>query len=176
MKRKRTLAKWTPFARAYYTAEQDAALRAMHNGVPSLCFRNSRYQVDARIMNHPVFGRICELSIKTLDKLAHHDWRDFQRIKNEICGDECDAIEIYPKESRLVDTANQYYLYVFRDWNIPLGFESRLVSAGDGELRPNGSRQRPFDDDNCPPDLTTSAEIDAMVRAQIERAQQEQTI
>jgi hypothetical protein len=36
-----------------------------------------------------------------------HDWRDLQRIKNQLVGPECEAVELYPAESRKVDTANQ---------------------------------------------------------------------
>jgi hypothetical protein len=43
-----------------------------------------------------------------LDGQAIHDWRELQRIKNEIVGDEIEAVELYPAESRLLDTANWY--------------------------------------------------------------------
>lgn len=61
-------------------------------------------------------GKCDYLTIKRLDKKAVHDWRHFQIIKNELCGDEREAVEIYPGETRLVDTANQYHL-----WVLPLG-------------------------------------------------------
>jgi|TARA_R110000744_G_C19010710_1_gene522974 hypothetical protein len=61
-------------------------------------------------------GKCDYLTIKTHSKEAIHDWRHFQIIKNELCGDEREAVEIYPGESRLMDTANQYHL-----WVLPLG-------------------------------------------------------
>ena len=42
---------------------------------------------------------------------AIHDWRHFQLIKNELVGEEIEAIELYPAESRLHDTANQFHLF-----------------------------------------------------------------
>jgi len=50
------------------------------------------------------------LSIKRLDKHPVRDWRHFQRIKNELIGEENEAVELYPAQSRLVDTTNQYHL------------------------------------------------------------------
>jgi len=68
-------------------------------------------------------GEMTYLSIKRHDKKAIHDWRHLQQIKSEIVGGDREAMEIYPKESRVVDTANQYYLFVFpKGYQIPLGF------------------------------------------------------
>jgi hypothetical protein len=52
------------------------------------------------------------LSIKRNDIAAIHNWQHLQQIKNDVCGDECEAIEIYPPMSRIVDAANQYHLWV----------------------------------------------------------------
>jgi hypothetical protein len=82
------------------------------------------------------------LSIKRRDKEPIHDWRHLQRIKNEVIGLENEAIELYPAESRLVDTANQYHLWVLADKEIrfPFGWNKREVS----EAPFNGGKQRPF--------------------------------
>jgi hypothetical protein len=63
-----------------------------------------------------------------------HDWRDLQRIKNELVGPECEAVELYPAESRLVDTANQYHLWADADptYRFGLGFNMRLTSSDTG--------------------------------------------
>ena len=42
-------------------------------------------------------------------------WSEKQRIKNEIFGHEAVAIEIFPKMSELVDSANMYHLWVMPD-------------------------------------------------------------
>lgn len=39
-------------------------------------------------------------------------WSEKHRIKNEIFGKERAAIEVFPKESELVDEANMYHLWV----------------------------------------------------------------
>ena len=58
-------------------------------------------------------GKCTYLSIKRRDKKAIHDWRHFQLIKNELVGEEVEAIEMYPAESRLHDTANQFHLFCY---------------------------------------------------------------
>jgi hypothetical protein len=61
------------------------------------------------------------LSIRRNDRKAIRDWRHLQWIKNEVAGPEREAMEIFPRESRLVDTANQYHLFV-----LPVGFDIGL--------------------------------------------------
>ncbi len=62
------------------------------------------------------------LSIKRLDLLPIHNWRHMQQIKNDICGDEREGVEIYPAMSRIVDTTNQYHLWVFHGYINGIGF------------------------------------------------------
>jgi hypothetical protein len=87
------------------------------------------------------------LSIRRNDRAPARDWRHFQRIKNQIVGEECEAIELYPAESRLTDSANQYHLWALRDpeERFPFGFfDGRVVFGPDG-ARAVGAQQRPFD-------------------------------
>jgi hypothetical protein len=62
--------------------------------------------------------------------IRHHtgkpvrSWHDFQRIKNELVGEETIAVEVYPKESALVDQANCYHLWVIPpDFPFPFNLE-----------------------------------------------------
>lgn len=51
-------------------------------------------------------------------------WRDKQRIKNEIFGDECIAVEVFPKKSELVDHANLYHIWILPDgMELPFGID-----------------------------------------------------
>jgi hypothetical protein len=103
-------------------------------------FINDKYQVTRR----PAQDGVIWLSIKRSDKEPIHDWRDLQEIKNQLVGTENEAIEIYPAESRCVDTANQYHLWVFADpeYRIPFGFhEGRLVTSEHGRH----DKQRPLE-------------------------------
>jgi hypothetical protein len=89
----------------------------------------------------PERGRL-HLSIRNLRREAVRDWRDLQRIKNEIAGPEREAVEIYPAESRLVDSSNQYHLWVLPEGErVPIGYEERLVASPE-EAAEHGARQR----------------------------------
>lgn len=101
---------------------------------------NDLYQVNVRGRGEPWI----HLSIKRIDKAPIHDWRHLQAIKNELVGPEHDALELYPAESRLVDTANQYHLWVLADAadRIPVGWTERLVMD---QTPGANSRQRAFD-------------------------------
>jgi hypothetical protein len=136
--------------------------RAVVPGMPDeVVYKNSRYQVWVRKRRcPPPFGDCYELSIKTLDKAPVHDWRDLQRIKNELMGPEVEALELYPAESRLVDTANQYFLHCFPnlefpDKKFPFGFRERLVAENTG----GGAVQRPFAPEHRPSDLEDSERL-----------------
>lgn len=109
---------------------------------------NSRYQVLIFSVEAPsVPGGLMEhLSIKRLDQETIHDWREMQRIKNELCGPNRERVEIYPAEQRLVDTSNQYHLWVLPEGvEFPFGFAGRAVS----ETEYAGNKQRSFE---VPPD------------------------
>lgn len=66
------------------------------------------------------------LSIARKDGAPAHDWLAFQRIKNELAGSEIEAVELYPAESRLVDSANRYLLWCYAPGErAPWGFQER---------------------------------------------------
>jgi hypothetical protein len=92
---------------------------------------NSRYQVAVKEAG-PAFRH---LSIKRIDQTQVRSWRDLQRIKNDLLGPECEAVELYPAESRLVDTANQYHLWgsVEPSFQFPFSIsDTRLVAEDIG--------------------------------------------
>lgn len=111
---------------------------------------NDRYQVHmSRMVANPETGwpDMIWLSIKRLDQKPVHDWRDLQRIKNELVGGEYEGMEIYPAEERLVDSANQYHLWIVEDpsFRWPWGFNERFVLTPEEAVeRFPGAKQRPF--------------------------------
>lgn len=95
---------------------------------------NDEYQVSVR--RFPNERRengpgLVHLSIRRLDRAACRDWRDFQQIKNQLVGPECEGVELYPAESRVVDTANQFHCWVIDDptFRFPWGFDRRAVMS-----------------------------------------------
>jgi hypothetical protein len=116
-------------------------------------FQNSRYQVAVRNTEEG----LTILSIRNLDGSVRRDWRDFQRIKNELAesGSDRYGLEVLPPESELIDTSNQYWIWVLPlGADIPFGFkEGRKVIEDVTPLADLGVVQRPWDDDNRPDDL-----------------------
>ena len=77
---------------------------------------------------------VTHLSIKRKDRRPCNNWRDFQEIKNAICGEEREAVQLYPSENRMTDTANQYHLWVLPlDQWFPFGWTTREVITEDVE-------------------------------------------
>jgi hypothetical protein len=119
---------------------------------------NSRYTVIAtRIIpeNPETHPEGLWLSIRTNDRSDAHPWRDFQKIKNFFAGDEWEAVEIYPAESRLVDTSNQYHLWCF-PFALGFGFRERLVMDQEminADDRFEKARQTPFEPHVLPKEL-----------------------
>lgn len=87
------------------------------------------------------------MAITRHDKGPVHNWRHFQLIKNDIIGEDAEAIEIYPSESRLVDTANTYWLYGFPKGRLlPFGMHDLRNVSGPEVAAITGAVQEPFDD------------------------------
>lgn len=127
--------------------EAVAKLNAYHNDDDAEVWINDLYQVQVRPFDN---AGLLHLNIRRRDG-AHdiRDWRHFQRIKNEILGPEAEAVELYPAESRLVDTSNKFHLWGYRSdkFRFPIGFDYRDVrDAADG-TEPPGLRQRRLDRD-----------------------------
>lgn len=70
--------------------------------------------VQISYLSHPVFGEIQHLWIRRHDSKPI-GWSQLQRIKNEVAGKEKMAIQVFPKESLLIDQANMYHLWVFEN-------------------------------------------------------------
>jgi len=152
---------WTPFTEAtFQQSTTDQLVRTAHGEGYVGVFLNSRYQVVISQERVEGFsGPVDHLSIKRWDKAPARDWREMQRIKNTLCGKSREACELYPAEDRLVDTANQYHLWVLPPkTRFPFGFSERLVvKEGEGMLAP-GSKQREFE--AAPEDALTPEELD----------------
>lgn len=85
---------------------------------------NNIYRVEVKNSQPFIHLDICRH-----DGGACKEWRHLQQIKNELVGPEYEAMELFPAESRLVDTANEYHMWVHADptFRFPLGFDQRFV-------------------------------------------------
>ena len=99
------------------------------------------------------FPKMIWLSMRRTDRsdATFHDWREMQRVKNDLVGPEHEACELYPAESRLVDSADQFHLWVFEESTrtcfFPFGYMQRDVrDASDPDSATgSGGTQRAFD-------------------------------
>lgn len=64
-------------------------------------------------------------------RLTKH-WQELQQIKNELVGEECEAVEIFPKESQRKDGENSYHLWVPLGWALPFGMPGGRSPTADG--------------------------------------------
>jgi hypothetical protein len=100
--------------------------QAIQRMAAAATYRNDLYTVQ--IESCPPF---VHLHIHRNDWGPCKDWRHFQLIKNALVGEENEAVELFPAESRLVDTSNTYHLWVHADpaFRFPLGLQHRLTSS-----------------------------------------------
>lgn len=96
--------------------------------LPIRAFRGSQIAVLVYETRDPEGIPGLRISVRRHDQKPLHDhWRTLYRIKDELVPD-CEAVEIYPPASRLVDVANMYHL-----WVLPEGMVTGYgFGAGDG--------------------------------------------
>lgn len=110
-------------------------------------WKNDRYTV---VVNRHPKGWVTHLSIKRNDRGPEIPWRHLQRIKSELAGDETEAFELFPAESRLVDTANQRWLWcVPPGMKLPVGFDEGRHVGTPEQAAAIGARQKPLEDDDA---------------------------
>jgi hypothetical protein len=98
------------------------AVRDAHH--PFDVYRNREYTatVSEVATGDDYFGVVTYLMCARNDGAAVHSWLDLQQIKTQLIGAEAIALEVYPAESHLLDTANCYHLWILRGraQNFPL--------------------------------------------------------
>ena len=129
---------WTPFQQAGFVSSTPPDTPA------GTLYANSRYLVVKRVFEMEGRAEMVWLSIRNRDGSSLRDWREYQRIKNELVDPEWEGVEVYPAESRLVDTTDTFHLWVFPKplFTPPLSFQQRQVSEG--------TDQRPLEADTLP--------------------------
>lgn len=93
------------------------------------------YSVCSRMINTKQWGNVEHVTIS-----KHHNdgeiisvggsnpigWAEKMMIKNELFGEDRFAIEVYPKQERLVDVADVYHLWVFsKKYDMPFGIHPK---------------------------------------------------
>lgn len=127
-------------------------------------YTNGTYHATLRAYRGADGVGVVHLSIRRADRKPVRDWRHMQAIKNDILGPEVEAVELYPAESRLVDTANEFHLWAPVDDQgaavpFPFGFNDGRVVTGPEALadfpgavqRPLMQREHDCADEGCMP-------------------------
>lgn len=111
-------------------------------------WQNDRYTVIVK-RDVPRIGDVEHLSIRRNDRAAEpFPWRDLQRIKTQLAGAETEAVELFPAESRLLDTANQRWLWCLRPGDkVPVGFDIGRQTADPETAELLGAKQDALEED-----------------------------
>lgn len=72
--------------------------------------------VQVSSFTHLQFGEVIHLWIRRHDEKPM-GWTELQRTKNEILGAEIMAIQVFPKQSNVIDQANMYHLWAFPEFD-----------------------------------------------------------
>lgn len=84
-------------------------------------FSNNRYIVMIYDNSKTTHGEaISALVQKHNNTPILNHWSEMQRIKNLIFGEEVTAVEYYPKESELQDIHNIYWMWIFKNNELPI--------------------------------------------------------
>jgi hypothetical protein len=135
--------RWQPLRQVEIAPHVRKLYEATMQEAPVEVWQNDTYEVIVKRLDMEESASGDHLSIKRFDRAPIRNWRHFQQIKNEICGDEREAVELFPRESRIVDNANQYHLWVLPEGaEIPIGFSEGMV-VRDPELVEEYNRMTP---------------------------------
>jgi hypothetical protein len=123
-------------------------------------YKNSRYQVHIRSIEgeRQSSPAMIHVYLRRLDRGTDIPFRDLMRIKRELLHPEIELIELFPAESRLIDTANQYHYWGLNStkFRFPFGFQAgRVVGDGNGE----GAKQALYEEDEKPSDWLSSTQL-----------------
>lgn len=144
--------KWTPFVQCYARSGTSALTT----------YINSRYRVRQwRYPSQDGGPDFLHFSIASLERSSLYPYRDLMRIKDELCGSECEGIELYPARSREVDLGNECRLWIIDspEFRFPFGFNQRLVS----DICLNGAVQQPWAPDERPADCLSEHALRAIL-------------
>ena len=143
--------KW---AKSFTGCTHEMAKDALNDMIRSECWYSDcgRYKVVKKdltyiedhpnnLIHDPELEGMTWLSIRIDNGDSYlEDWRDFQEIKNDLCGRSRQAVQIYPPEEMLHDTDNVFHLFVFKEnQGLMVGWTKRDVSYHESPVqRPEG--------------------------------------
>lgn len=112
---------WQDIVASSQCTEQEARAEVQWRKNQSV-WANGLYQVNVEYLTE---GR-AHIIVRRLDKQPVHNWQHMQQIKTAVLGPECEAVELYPKESQLVDEKHHYHMWAFRSPERSFGIGFRV--------------------------------------------------
>ena len=93
-----------------FTPTQEERETFPHFQYAETCWRtdDGRYWVTENRV-----GRFCHIKIHRTDHAKLHDFSTLQTIKNLTLGADAVAVQVFPKDSDLVDGSNTYHLWAW---------------------------------------------------------------
>ena len=80
------------------------------------------------------WGKVTHCAIRNASS-TDIPWAEKQWIKDTLFGEDRVAIEVFPREDRLIDEANMYHLWVFEEgFELPFGIHSDDLSEKNIEV------------------------------------------
>ena len=78
-------------------------------------FNNLYVVLLRRFYSSEMNCKMVYLSLRRQDRRPVRNWGHLQRIKNELVGEQYQAIEVFPPHTLKIDACNQYHLWVFEE-------------------------------------------------------------
>lgn len=104
-------------------------LEGMQN-IPKKVYMNGTFTVQ--VYDTPNSWGAERVMIRWNDARPDHDWSLFQRIKNDLFGQDRVALEVYPSERHKQDVANMYWLWVLpKEFDCPIEFKTGYPPVGE---------------------------------------------
>lgn len=111
--RKRQAMPWDTFKNVTTEAiERHRILNKESNFRPDIVYQNNKYIVQVFRQVKRKGNVYTKVMIRRSDAEPIYSWNDLYRIKNEIFGEETEAIQFMPPKSELVDDANLYWFWI----------------------------------------------------------------
>jgi len=97
----------------YFGTFEDLTERALKDGRMTTLFDGFISFHANNIYSVQIYkkGEFKLMGIRRHDQKTNVPWKDKQLLKDTFFGEEESAIEVFPKKSKLVDSANMYWLF-----------------------------------------------------------------
>lgn len=79
---------------------------------PDRVYQNNKYIVQVFYRRERKGRFYTKVMVRRSDAEPIYSWSDLYRIKNEIFGEEIEAVQFMPPKSELIDEANLYWFWI----------------------------------------------------------------